>query len=224
VLGQGLYTPRDASRLLAIPPSTLRRWLRGYTFRLVSDQQRHAGPVIDSMPNGEVINFLDLTELLMVKGFRSARVTLPNIRVAAETAARLLGVPHPLAFQGLKTDGRHIFADLQRQPGFQGLVNLGRRGQAAFPDVVEAYLRGLDYDVEPGFATRWWPRGRHRIVVVDSRVNFGAPHIDGTGIPTRAVFEAVSAGEPPSVIADWFRLRPNQVDEAVDYEKELQAA
>jgi uncharacterized protein (DUF433 family) len=224
VLGQGLYTPLDASRLLAIPPSTLRRWLRGYTFRLVSDQQRHTGPVIDYMPNGEVINFLDLTELLMVKGFRSAGVTLPNIRVAAETAARLLGVPHPLAFQGLKTDGRHIFADLQQQRGFQGLVDLSRRGQAVFPDVVEAYLRGLDYDVESGFATRWWPRGRHRIVVVDSRVNFGAPHIDGTGIPTRAVFEPVSAGEPPSVVADWLRLRPDQVDEAVDYEKELQAA
>jgi uncharacterized protein (DUF433 family) len=170
------------------------------------------------------MTFLDLAELLIVKGFRQHGVTLPTIRAAAETASAIFGVDHPLAFQRLKTDGRDIFPEVEESEDHVGLVSLGRRGQKLFPQTVEEYLKELDYDLETGFAARWWPAGRSRQIVVDPRISFGAPHIAGTGVPTRAVHEPVAAGQDPGEVAAWFGLRIEQVKIAVSYEKQLRVA
>ena len=56
-------------------------------------------------------------------------------------------------------DGRYILAEVQSQPGFPETVSLTEGGQYVFVEAVEAYLRDLDFDPDPGMANKWWPQG-----------------------------------------------------------------
>jgi uncharacterized protein (DUF433 family)/DNA-binding transcriptional MerR regulator len=227
LLGIGLYSPAEVSRLLRVPPATVRRWLLGYTY-VVAGGTRRGAPAIGAGRGMErelgVVTFLDLVELLVVKGFRSRGVPLKHVRIAAEQAAELFHTDHPLATQRLQTDGRHIFARVQDARGFAGLVSLSERGQWVFPEAVEAYLQELDFDLDTHLAIRWWPAGKGRPVVLDPRVCFGRPHIAGTGVPTTALYGPVAAGDDPRLVAQWFRVDLSQVEAAVAYERELRAA
>ncbi len=171
-----------------------------------------------------VVTFLDLVELLAVRGFREQGVPLRHIRIAAEQAAEIFQTTHPLAAHRFETDGRHIFARLQAEGVVTGLASLSEGGQWVFPEAVERYLRQLDFHRETDLAIRWWPTGKDRFVVIDPKVDFGAPHISGTGVPTAALYEPVAAGDDPEVVAGWFEVESDQVKAAFAYEQELRAA
>jgi len=225
LLGVGLYAPAEASRLLQIPETTLARWVKGYTYALRSGARRRGHPVVKrSEALARTLTFVDLAELLMVKGFRVAGVSLDRIRVAAETAADLFQTTHPLAIESLRTDGRDVFARVQETHGYEGLVSVSERGQHVFPNVVEQYLNDLDFDRGNLLANRWWPHGRSGGVVVDPRIVFGAPHVEGAGVPTRALAELVHAGEPDERVAELYDLDAHRVRLAVEFEDELAAA
>jgi hypothetical protein len=74
LLGVGLYTAEEAARLLAVHPSTVRRWLVGYSYPL-KDKPRGRQPAVIRAGRRDpaeprVVTFLDLAELLVIKGFR----------------------------------------------------------------------------------------------------------------------------------------------------------
>jgi uncharacterized protein (DUF433 family) len=228
LLGIGLYTAEEAARLLAVHPSTVRRWLVGYSYQLKgkargrqpavvrAGEQHHAEP--------RVVTFLDLAELLVIKGFRRHGIPLQQVRDAAEEGSRIFHTSHPLAALHVVTDGRRIFAEIQSQPGSREMVSLTDRGQYVFVDAVEAYLRDLDFDPATGMASKWWPQGRAGLVVVDPRIAFGAPHVAEVAVSTAAVYDLVEAGETLSSAAEWFGLTASQAEAAVAFERNLQAA
>ena len=228
LLGIGLYTAEEAARLLAVHPSTVRRWLVGYSYPLKDQARGHQPAVVAAgrrhSPEPRVVTFLDLAELLVIKGFRRHGIPLQQVRVAAEEGSRIFDTSHPLAATHVVTDGRRIFAEVQSHSGFREMVSLTDRGQYVFVDAVEAYLRDLDFDPSTGMANKWWPRGRRGLVVLDPRIGFGTPHVAEAAVPTAAVYELVEAGENLSSTADWFGLTPSQVQAAITFEKDLQAA
>src|SRR5438093_723835 len=212
LLGIGLYTVEEAARLLAVHPSTLRRWLVGYSYPL-KDRTRGQQPSVVAagrrpVSDPKVVTFLDLAELLVIKGFRSHGIPLQQVRVAAEEGSRIFGTPHPLAALHVVTDGRRIFAETQSRSGSPEMVSLTEGGQYVFVDAVEANLRDLDFDPTTGMASKWWPRGRGGLVVIDPRVGFGTPQIAEAAVPTSAVYELVEAGETVPSAAEWFGLTP----------------
>jgi hypothetical protein len=162
LLGIGLYTAEEAARLLAVHPSTVRRWLVGYSYPLKDEARGHQPAVIRAgrrdPAEPRVVTFLDLAELLVVKGFRRHDIPLQQVRDAAEEGSRIFHTSHPLAALHVVTDGRRIFAEVQSQPGSREMVSLTDRGQYVFVDAVEAYLRDLDFDPATGMANKWNPR------------------------------------------------------------------
>src|SRR5215469_6545971 len=94
LLGIGLYTVGEASRLTAIAAPRLRRWLRGYTY-YAGDNLLASAPVwqrqLPDIDGALGLGFLDLIEARFVDAFRKAAVPWPVIRRCAEQARELVG-------------------------------------------------------------------------------------------------------------------------------------
>lgn len=123
---------------------------------------------------------------------------------------------HPLASRHLLTDGAEIFFRYLRtehQNELVTLLNVSRGGQVVFDEVVERYLRRVDW-ASDDYAERLWPAGRDEGVVIDPRRGFGQPIIARRGIRVEDVVHRLAAGEPKAVVADDFGLEHTEVEAA----------
>ena len=207
---------------------TLRRWAAGYGFRRPKGPRSYP-PVtkreLESQEGMVELTFLDLVELLFIATFLRAGVSLYAIRRAAKSAAQLLGVrDHPFCLRRVKTDGRRIFKDMQLDDEQLPLQLDGR--EHAFADVVEPFLRQLEYDAQTDLVKRWWPLGRDRLVMVDPALNFGAPVLKSSGIPTKSIKQFVSnrGDRKLDEAADWYEIPPQAVEDALAFEDRLKVA
>jgi uncharacterized protein (DUF433 family) len=124
-------------------------------------------------------------------------------------------VEHPLASQAMVTDGVDLFVQRYAQ-----LINVSKEGQLAMSEVLDAYLRRVEWD-QAGFAIRLYPFTRKReldepkAIVIDPEVSFGKPVLVDTGIPTATVAERYKAGESVDELAEDYDLKRVQIEEAI---------
>lgn len=136
--GIGAYTLAEAGRLLDVSPTTIRRWLFGYSYD-------HHGPRTSQQPlwqpqygfeqDEPLLGFRDLIEARIVRGLRSLRIGLPTIRECMRRASEIVGDAHPFSTRQFKTDGRRIFLEQMDDIGEGILIDLKMR-QHAFRQIV----------------------------------------------------------------------------------------
>jgi hypothetical protein len=175
------------------------------------------------------LTFLELVELMYVKGFRNAGASWKLIKVAAQVAARLFGTDHPFAMKRFFADPEGIYALLEEEDGSDSLVELVGHGQHALREMVAPYLGQLDFD-PTDIARRWWPMGREGRIVLDPMIARGAPLVQEVGVPARALIEAFDAetgtGRRDALdrVAWMYRIKPRHVESALRFRGWLQAA
>jgi uncharacterized protein (DUF433 family) len=225
-VGVGLYSFPEAARIIGVNAAKLRRWVGQYR-RKAPGADHLSKPVIARyFQDGQhVLTFLELVELLFVRLFREEGVRMPVIRRAAEEAARRFDTPYPFAVKRFDTDGDRIFSTLQEEPREERVVTELGKKQLVFDTVVRPFFRKLEYR-DSGDALRYWPMDREGRVVLDPQRSFGKPIDAETGVPTRALYDAVLAGggQSPEVVAEWFGVPLEAVQAAVAFEASLQAA
>ena len=107
------------------------------------------------------------------KAFLDHGVSIYAIRRAAETAAQIFSVKHPFCVKRFETDGRSVIARIVDEVGEERMLDLIRR-QHVFTQLFNPRLRRLDYDLGSGNASRWWPLGKEKPVVLDPGRALGA--------------------------------------------------
>jgi uncharacterized protein (DUF433 family)/DNA-binding transcriptional MerR regulator len=223
-LGIGIYSRADVARLARLDPDRVRRWVRGYTFKTRRGVARSSPPVVTSdlrtVEGRAALSFQDLVEILFVKAFLDHGVSLRAIRRAAETATEIFEVSHPFCVKLFETDGRTVIARVYDELGEERMLDLAKK-QRVFTQVFSPLLHGLDRTVGIGDASRWWPLGKEKPVVLDPRRALGAAIVLPSSVPTRAIYGAHLAGEPNERIASWFRISPGEVDAAIEFEGQI---
>lgn len=212
---QRLYLPAyrfaDAARLAQTTPQSVTRWFRGY-----NAPGHRMEPVLPMESDSTVISYLQLVEAAFVASFRHRGVDLDALRRVHRHLRDRFRVKHPFAVYEFTTDGVHVLAQLGEE-----LIAADQGGQIAMGQVIRA--RAAEFEYEGGFALRWRPRGPGSILLVDPRVAFGAPSVEG--IPTGVLRERHRAGEAVDEIAEDYRLSRAAVVEALQFEGvALQAA
>jgi uncharacterized protein (DUF433 family) len=229
LIGRGAYSLREASRLTRVPMRAIRRWTQGYDWDN-RGRQGHSDPIVATLHSpvdgSPILDFADLIEIRFLHAFRDYGVSWHAIRIAAKTAADLIGKRHPFSSRIFMTDGHTILADVVNQ-------NRGRRDaklidlvrdQYEFRSVVRPHLHAtLEFSAkdEP---ERWWPLGRRRRVVLDPERAFGAPIVDTYGIPTLILAPAVIAEGSAARAAEHYRVSEQAVRNSVVFENSLRAA
>lgn len=232
MIGTGIYSPAEAAALLKAPPAEVRRWAFGYS-RVRDGERKSYGPLIRTalpvLEGQHALTFVELVEMMFIKGFRKAGVSWNTIREAAAVAARLFETEHPFAMRQFFADPGGVYALLREVDGGESLVRLVGSGQHVFSELVRPYLGQLEF-APSELPTRWWPLGKEGRVVVDPAVSFGQPIVAEAGIPTRVLAEALAAEteyDPKTALerVAWvYKIPERHVHAATRFEEWLSAA
>lgn len=220
-LAYGLYSIPAAAKLLGAKSGQLRRWAFGYE-RRGQKYDAAINAALGEIGGEQVLTFLDLVELMFIRGLRASGQSFPRIHEAHRVLSRLLETEHPFALRRGFSDPAGIYALLERQDQGDLLVELKGAGQIAMWPALQKYLQQLDFNLDD-VAERWHPAGRATPVVVDPRISFGAPVIEGTRIETAVVADLYQGEESVDELAWLYDLEPAQIRAAVEFENTLAA-
>lgn len=238
-VGIGLYSLADAASLLRVPQRNIRRWLGGYPFKARDGSKRHMPPLWQpQLPAHErhiELGFRDLIELRFVAAFIDKGLGVLTIRRCLEHARALVGDERPFSTHRFHTDGRTIFlsfieqaitnpsrflADVPDQERNR-LIDL-KSHQYVFREVIQQTFKDLDLDADA--VVRWRPFHGKGSIVIDPARAFGQPIATETGVPTRALADAVAAERSEKRVAALFNVPRSVVSDAVHFERGLATA
>jgi len=212
--GSGLYSIRQAAKLLRLRPSVLKYWI---------GQRGELHPVVlPEFTDDSILSFAQLMELHFVKMFRDEGVSFQYIRKAAKNASQQFKAQYPFTVKRFDTDGRSIFATMKSKETDKTIVQDLEKGQLVFQTIIRPFFKKLDYS-RSNEVERFWPLKQKGRVVLDPQRRFGQPIDSETGVPTRALIDAVTAGDgqDAKTVAKWFDVPLEAVKAAIRFEKSL---
>lgn len=208
-----LYVPnyriREAARYASLSPQTITSWH--------NKPGSNRKSTLSTRDKGAALSYLQLIEVAVVSSFRKAGVSLAKIKAAREYVSKQLEAEHPFAEFRFKSDGRDLwmdYAQIEADAGDKKLLAASREGQLAWSDII-GRLQEFDYEKE-GLAVRWHVAGPDSRIIIDPRIQFGAPAIDG--VPTWVFKGRWEAGESLDDIADDFSVPNADVVRALEFE------
>ena len=230
-LDRPVYQMNEAARLLGIPDKTLRRWLDG-------DRrfERVIEPLIRAERTGETdVTWGEFVEAGFLCVCRNRRLPIERLRPLIVALREELQTPYPLAqARPLYSDGRQLLWREQQSLGIERELFLVVEGsgenayQLVLAPIAKQFFDRVEYeppDTEGGVAAKWFPWQKHRRIVLDPRVSFGLPNING--IRTEVIAELRTAGESVSALREMFGgygITRRDIDEAIHFETSLWAA
>jgi uncharacterized protein (DUF433 family) len=220
LIGIGLYTPAEASRLLSISAGKITRWLGGHDAK-GSWYERLWRPQVDLGDGKIYLGFRDLMELRTANAFMEAGVSAIMIRRAIAEARKYVDDERPLSTTRFRTDGQSIFLDIADRDNDPKLLDLFKR-QYTFKRIVEASLKGVEFDGT--IPVRWWPLSKQDQIVVDPERSFGQPIEATSGVPTAPLAAAARAEGSIERAAMIWRVPPQAVRRAIKFEDTLHDA
>jgi uncharacterized protein (DUF433 family) len=203
------YRVSEAARYARVSSQTVANWhsLQGNKMFLTRRDARAA------------LSYMQLIELAVVAAFRESGVPLKRIVEAREYLKNQVRSEYPFADYKFKTDGKTLLMDysqLDKDTGNGKLLELNKKGQLAWSDILDIRLREFDYGKRERVVLTWHVGGPESSIVIDPRFSFGAPTIKGT--PTWAIKGRWLAGESVEEIADDFGLKEDVIFQALQFE------
>jgi uncharacterized protein (DUF433 family) len=169
--------------------------------------------VDDDVP---ILTFDDLISLEIVRRFRAERVSLQGLRRLESRLRELFpGRERPFAYKVFFTDGATVWVQhnaSESNPLVEEVIGR-RRGHWVWRDAIKTFAEEIRFSGTDQRAVSWaltpW-------VEINPTVQFGAPVVTGTRVPVSTIEANLSVGSPTEV-ADWYGLRPRQVEGVREY-------
>lgn len=219
VRDQPAYGLAEAARFLKLPAATLRSWVVGRAYpkgETVATFQPLIKPARKRPP---LLSFYNLIEAHVLRSLRTEHgVAIRELRKAIRYAERTLKVERLLLNKALRTHAGEVFLD-----EYGKLINLSASGQMAMRRLLEEHLKRVEWD-QWQFPVRLYPYVSAeptggRPIAIDPGIAFGRPVVLRAGVATEAIAERIDAGETVAALAEDYDLRPEEIEEAVLYER-----
>lgn len=226
LIGVGLYTFQEASKLTNASPQELRRWLKGHAYKAHGSDERVISEPLwqtELAESGvEGISFHDLLEVRFVQAFRKHGVSLQTIRLASQQAREMFNHPYPFTCKRFQTDGRTIFSAVLKETGETQLLDLVKK-QYAFTKIIEPSLyRGIEFGHDE-LASQWYPVPRSKAIVLNPSLAFGKPIVTRGSIRTSILYDAFKVEESKLFVAKLYDVPISAVEAAIRFEERLAA-
>lgn len=223
LIGLGLYSVPEASRLTGVSAGRIRRWLAGYTYHRDGVAHRSEPlwyPEVPRLDGTITLSFRDLAEVRVVGALAAQGFGMRSIRRAMIHGRDLLGDERPFSTARFKTDGKRLFIEITRDTDEPALFDPKARAYVFHRFIAPSFK---DFDVDAEAVVRWWPLGHGHHVLLDPQRAFGQPVVDEGSIPTAILRDAVAAEGSVGVVARLYDVPEPAVRAALRFE-ERQAA
>ena len=175
-----------------------------------------ASPELAELSGAELlIAFEDVVSMRVIAALRAAGVRWGEIHQTEKWLREQTGARRPFATEYLWMGQGQVFAEWTTR-----LLSASRHGQIAL-ELLREYLlpvHGLVFGKSSHMATSWEPVDG---VVLEPQVQFGAPCLKGTRIPTRTISGMIEAGDSAAWVARVYGLSEDEVQVARDWEQRL---
>jgi uncharacterized protein (DUF433 family) len=209
------YGTSEAAVYLKVPYTTLRYWLTGFN---------KMPPIVSPVQKNPIrLSFLDLLECQVLAGMRKVYdLKLPKVRKALQKLNKEDAEPHPLINETFLTDRRDLFIERLGK-----IINVSEPGQMDL-NFYESHLERVK--VDPSGMFRFFPfvvqpgPSEPKSIEINPMIGFGKPVIAGTGISTAIIVSRFNARESIADLASEYGCSPQQIEEAIRWERALPIA
>ncbi|GAB4510732.1 MAG: hypothetical protein Tsb004_14190 [Allomuricauda sp.] len=211
-IGTGIYTASEIAKILRIPYRTVYTWMNKYWDGKIG---KDFGAKYSWEINGtRAVSFHTFIEFYVMMRFSEAGVKPKQVLEAHKELSKMYSTAFPFARKevlgNIKSDGKLIYLKT-----VEGIIELNGTKQFNL-GLIELFFINLEFDND-NLASRFWPIGRGKSILVDPKRRFGHPVIDGKNIFPEIIFKHHQAGDPISYIAHVYEISENEVNHALEY-------
>ena len=216
---QPAYSLTEAARYLKLPAATLRSWVVGRAYPKGESVATFRPLLKPARKQPPLLSFYNLIEAHVLRSLRTEHgVAIRELRRAIAFAERTLKIERLLLNKDLRTHAGEVFLD-----EYGKLINLSTSGQIAMRRLLEEHLKRVEWD-QWQFPVRLYPYvsaepTTERPIAIDPDIAFGRPVVIRAGVSTEAIAGRIDAGETVKALAEDYDLRPEEIEEAVLYER-----
>ena len=216
---QPAYSLTEAARYLKLPAATLRSWVVGRAYPKGESVATFRPLLKPARKQPPLLSFYNLIEAHVLRSLRTEHgVAIRELRRAITYAERTLKIERLLLNKDLRTHAGEVFLD-----EYGKLINLSTSGQIAMRRLLEEHLKRVEWD-NWKFPVRLYPYvsaepTTERPIAIDPDIAFGRPVVIRAGVSTEAIAGRIDAGETVEALAEDYDLKPEEIEEAVLYER-----
>jgi uncharacterized protein (DUF433 family) len=211
-LGKGIFTPSDIAGFLKLPTSTVNRWMKTYWDGEFAEISNH--PASWKVEGSKAVDFLTMIEIVVMGSLVEHGVRTRLIVNAHNLLTNKFNTKYPFAtkevLNKIRTGAGKLYWEEDNL-----LINLDGSGQINL-DFIRKLVRNLDFDSDD-LASRYWPLGKERSILVDPKRKFGHPVLAGKNIYPETIFNMIKAGDPKEFVADLYELSTQEIDDIIEY-------
>jgi uncharacterized protein (DUF433 family) len=216
---QAAYGMAEAARYLKLPSATLRSWLVGRPYPKGDTVATFRPLIRPARKQPLLLSFYNLVEAHVLRSLRTEHgIAISKVREAIKFAEGRLGIERLLLNKALSTHAGSVFLE-----EYGRLINLTNSGQLAMRRMLEAHLKRVEWD-DRAFPIRLYPyvstqASATRPIAIDPSIAFGRPVVLRMCVSTEAIAGRLDAGETVADLAEDYDLKPEEIEEAVLYER-----
>jgi len=212
-INNGIYTLPDVSKILRIPYYKVNKWVNYYWDTQLGSafENKYSWTIKKS----KAISFHTLIEFYVLILLREAGVNLRSVLQAHLELSKYCNTAFPFAqkdiLNGIHTTGKKIYFETNNG----SIFSLDGTKQFKL-DFIRLFFKNIDFDNEL-IASRFWPLGKDKNIVVDPMRQFGHPVVGSTNIFPETLYNLFKAGEPINFIAFTYEIDPKNVFDAIEF-------
>ena len=211
-IGKGNLAFPNVVKILGMPYRKVYAWMRRYFKGELGEAFKNT--YVSEKYGTRSVNFVTLIELHTMMHLADAGIRTQEVLEVRETLAVLYGTPTPFAhkavLEGMYTNGKEVFWEMKND-----IITL--TGKKPFQlDMIRSLIKKLDFD-EDALASKYYPLGKEKHIVMDPRRKFGYPVIGKTNIYPETIYTFHKGGEPTDFIAHLYRITLEEAEAAIEY-------
>jgi len=211
-LGLGIYTASEIAQILRVPYSKVYTWMNKYWDKGLGKEY---GLKYSWQVHGtRAVSFHTFIEFYIMMLFSESGVKPKEVLQAHLELSKMYNTAFPFVLkevlEGIRSDGRSIYLETK-----EGIIELNGTKQFNLK-IIKLFFINLDFD-ENNLASRFWPMGKEKSILIDPNRRFGHPLINGKNIFPDVISNHHKAGDPIKYIAHVYELSEKEVNHALEY-------